>query len=41
MLAMLTEAELAGAPKQTAPAPKAAPASDDKAKAKPADKKSK
>jgi hypothetical protein len=41
MLSMLTEAELAGAPKQTAPAPKAAPASDDKAKAKPADKKSK
>jgi hypothetical protein len=41
MLAMLTEAELAGAPKQTAPAPKAAPVSEDKAKAKPADKKSK
>jgi hypothetical protein len=41
MLAMLTEAELAGAPKQTAPAPSAAPANEDKTKAKPADKKSK
>jgi len=36
MLAMLTEAELAGVP-----TPKAAPAGDDKAKMKPADKKSK
>ena len=38
MLAMLTEAELAA---RQCPAPKAAPAGDDKAKAKPADKKSK
>lgn len=41
MLAMLTETELAGAPKQTAPAPSAAPGNEDKAKAKPADKKTK
>jgi hypothetical protein len=42
MLAMLTEAELAGVPKpEAAPAPKAAPAGEDKAKAKPADKKTK
>ena len=41
MLAMLTEAELAGAPRQTAPAPQAAPANEDKAKAKPVDKKTK
>jgi hypothetical protein len=42
MLAMLTEAELAGVPKPEAtPAPKAAPVGEDKAKAKPADKKTK
>jgi hypothetical protein len=38
MLAMLTEAELAGVP---APAPKAAPAAEDKGQAKPAGKKAK
>ena|SRR5436190_3121399 len=42
MLAMLTEAELASVPAPAAdPTPKAAPAGEDKAKAKPADKKSK
>ena len=41
MLAMLTEAELASAAKPSAPAQKAAPAAEDKTKAKPADKKAK